>query len=249
MSSSSSNSCGAHPKFQEKKKKKLHRKTLISSRADLTGSIATLSPSRFRFPATPPFEFSTSNISPGLQTIIASFPQDSTLISILADLQNLASLPSIITLHREYVVFALQHRLLSLDLGAQPPLLGGTEELCALTALLYLSRSQLQAPNLHSPAPTKVLLCLKSRLALFSLTPRTRDFIVWVTFVGAAAAKGTRERAWFVARMVRGVMECGISSWEEAKCVLGEFLWVEGMQEEWRRVWEEAFAVREVLFG
>lgn len=120
--------------------------------------------------------------------------------------------------------------------------------MCALSSLLYLSRSQLQAPNLHSPAPTKVLLVLKSHLALFSLTPRTRDFILWVTFVGAGAAKGTRERAWFVARVVRSVMECGISSWEEAKCVLEEFQWVEGMQEEWKGVWEEAVAVREVLF-
>jgi uncharacterized membrane protein len=128
-------------------------------------------------------------------------------------------------------------------------LLGGTEELCAFAALLYLSRLQLKIPNLHDPAPIKVLLRLKSRLALFSLTPRTRDFILWVTFVGAVAAKGTRDRSWFVARLVRVVMECGISSWEEAKCVLGEILWIEGMQEEWRRVWEEACAVREVLFG
>jgi hypothetical protein len=114
--------------------------------------------------------------------------------------------------------------------------------------LQYLSQLQLKVPNLHAPAPTKDLLGLKLRLALFSLTPRTQDFILWVTLVGAVVAKGTSDRAWFVARMARGVMECGISSWEEAKCVLGEFLWIEGMQEEWGRVWE-AYAVREVLLG
>ena len=67
--------------------------------------------------------------------------------------------------------------------------------------------------------------------------------------MGAVAANGARERAWFVARVVRGMMECGMSSWEDAKCVLGEFLWAEGLQEEWRGIWEEAVAVRGVLFG
>jgi hypothetical protein len=228
---------------------KKNRKTLIPPRADLTGSICTLSPSRFRFPAILDFEFSTCDLPPGLQTIVASFPKDSRLIPILADLQSLASLPSIPTLHRDHTAFALLHRLLSLDLCKEPLLLGGTEEFCALTALLYLSQLQLKVLNLHDPAPTKVLLRLKSRLLLSSLTPRTRDFILWVTSVGALAARGTRERTWFVARMVRGVMECGISTWEEAKCMLGKFLWVEGIQEEWRRVWEEAFDLKGVLFG
>ncbi|KAE9377527.1 hypothetical protein N431DRAFT_478767 [Stipitochalara longipes BDJ] len=217
--------------------------------ADLTGSISTLSPSRFLFPVTLDFEFSTSDLPLGLQTIVASFPEEGTRTPILADLQSLVSLPSSLALRRDHAVFALQHRLLSLNLSAQSPLLGDTEELCALAALLYLSQSQLQGPNLHSPAPTKILLSLKLCLTLFVLTPQTRDFIFWVTFVGAVAAKGRGERSWFVARVVRGAIECGISSWEEAKYVVGNFLWVEGMQEEWRGVWEEAVAVREVLYG
>jgi hypothetical protein len=200
MSSSSSNSYGEHLALTP-------RNTLIPFRADLAGSISTLSPSRFRFPATLAFKFSTNGLSPGLQTIVASFSKDSKLIPIPADLQSLASLPSILTLHRDYAVFTLQHRLHSLDLSAQPPLFGGTEELCALAALLYLSRPQLQAPNPHSSAHTKVLLRLKSRLALFVLTLPTRDFILWVTFVRVAAAKRTREKAWFVARVVKGVIE------------------------------------------
>jgi hypothetical protein len=31
--------------------------------------------------------------------------------------------------------------------------------------------------------------------------------------------------------------------------VLGEFLWAEGMQQEWKGVWEEVVAVREALYG
>jgi hypothetical protein len=71
-------------------------------------------------PAILAFEFSTSDLPPGLQIIVKSLPKDSRLIPILVNLQSLASLPSILTLHQDHAVFALLHRS-SLSISAPNP--------------------------------------------------------------------------------------------------------------------------------
>lgn len=75
---------------------------------------------------------------------------------------------------------------------------------------------------------------------------------MWLAFIGGAAVTGTKDRAWFVARLAKGKanMELHIQSWEDAKRELMRFYWVENIHGEFCRVlWEDALMTADVLLG
>jgi hypothetical protein len=130
---------------------------------------------------------------------------------------------------------------------------GGVEELCCLGLLIYLkilnnvtcARIWGSQPSTASLLNTPLILKLKSSLDLADTdTPQMRKLFLWIVLMGAVAVAGTRDRAWFVARLVKVVMEWEIGSWEELD-VRGGFWWVEGGC---REVWDEAMVTIAVLF-
>ena len=66
------------------------------------------------------------------------------------------------------------------------------------------------------------------------------EILFWILFVGRAAAVGRNERYWFCARLDVSRRDLMLSSWEEAKSVLGRFAWIEGPADsEYKELWEE----------
>jgi hypothetical protein len=104
--------------------------------------------------------------------------------------------------------------------------------------------SQSNNPNntiLNTPLILKLKSCLETT---DTCTAQMRGLFLWVVLMGGVAVAGTRDRAWFVARLVKVVMEWEIGSWEELE-VRGGFWWVEGGC---REVWDEAMVTIAVLF-
>lgn len=73
---------------------------------------------------------------------------------------------------------------------------------------------------------------------------------LWIMFLGGAAAAGIKDRAWFVARLAKTIMEFQICSWEDAKSSLTKFFWVDRIHENsCRDLWDDALVTVAVLFG
>ena len=80
-------------------------------------------------------------------------------------------------------------------------------------------------------------------------SPQTRALFSWIIFLGGAAVAGTRDRAWFVARLVKNVMEWKIGSWEVMKVESRGFWWVGRIHEgACKELWDEAMITMAVLF-
>ena len=92
---------------------------------------------------------------------------------------------------------------------------------------------------------------LKSFLGRVEMnTVQTRSLSLWVLFLGGVIVAGTKDRAWFVARLAKAIMELQICCWEDAESSLREFLWVDRIHENSCRVlWDEAMVTVDVLFG
>jgi hypothetical protein len=178
------------------------------------------------------------------------------LINILLEIQHLTSLfnntemdlhiPTILRM-----IASIQYHILSYfrSPGFKH---GGVEELCCLGSLLYLKTLNDDAcariwgshPSTASRLATPLILKLKSSLEIVDTsTPQIRALFLWIILMGGVALAGTRDRAWFVARLVKAVMEWEIRSWEELE-VRGGFWWVRGCRE----VWDEAMVTMAVLF-
>lgn len=132
------------------------------------------------------------------------------------------------------------------------------EEICCVGALFYLKTiydfhlgqliGGLPAGAWTDPA---MIQKLKSCLDMGDMnTPQTRGLFLWILFLGGTAVAGTRNRAWFVARLAKAIMDFQICGWEDAKSSLMKFLWIDGIHEHsCRDLWEEALVTVDVLFG
>jgi hypothetical protein len=217
--------------------------------------------------------FTPSSLSQPLSTLPQNFitilethslDDNKDLINILLEIQHLTSLfnnkttdlhiPTILRM-----IASIQYHILYFfhSPGFKH---GGVEELCCLGSLIYLeilnddacARIWGLGSQLSHDINTPLILKLKSCLDLVEIdTPQMRALFLWAILMGGVAVAGTRDRAWFVARLVKVVMEWGIGSWEEARGELrgGEFWWVESIHDGGcREVWDEAVVTMAVLF-
>jgi hypothetical protein len=178
------------------------------------------------------------------------------LVNILLEIQHLTSLFNNTTtdLHISTIlrmIASIQYHILSF-FHSPGFTHGGVEELCCLGSLIYLktlnddgcARIWGSQPSTASILNTPLIVKLKSSLEILDTsTPQMRALFLWILLMGGLAVAGTRDRAWFVARMVKIVIEWGIGSWEELE-VRGGFWWVRGCRE----VWDEAMVTMAVLF-
>jgi hypothetical protein len=221
--------------------------------------------STLRYPATSFLNlcFDPSTLNHHLSTLPAnfinilethSFDNNKELINIFLEIQHLTSLfnDNTTDLHVPTIlrmIAAIEYHILSFF--HSPTFKTGTvQELLCLGSLLYLKTLKNDACRLIWGSPLShdnnilltapLILKLKSCLEIVDTsTPQSRELFLWVILMGGVAVAGTRDRAWFVAKLVKAVMEWGIESWEEL-----EFWWVEGCRE----VWDEGTVTIAVLF-
>lgn len=66
------------------------------------------------------------------------------------------------------------------------------------------------------------------------------EALIWILFVGGAAAKGMPERAWFVKRLSTLVEWQGLTRWAEVKQLLRSVVWaVDATDEEAVDLWDD----------
>jgi hypothetical protein len=132
------------------------------------------------------------------------------------------------------------------------------QEDCCIGALVYLKTVYhfhlcLQVGRFPAGALTDGPMIQKLKFCLDMAdinTAQTRALSLWIIFLGGAAVAGTKDRAWFVARLAKTVMELQICSWEDAKSSLMKFLWVDRIHENsCKDLWDEALMTMTVLFG
>ncbi|EED17370.1 hypothetical protein TSTA_112060 [Talaromyces stipitatus ATCC 10500] len=63
--------------------------------------------------------------------------------------------------------------------------------------------------------------------------------LLWLLFVGGAAAEGRRTRQWFLGRLSNAVQTLNLDSWRRVKNVLEALPYVDECDEYLRRIWEE----------
>jgi hypothetical protein len=200
-----------------------------------------------------------STLSPSFITILETHSLDDNkeLINILLEIQHLTSLfnDNTTDLHIPILlrmIASIQYHILSYfhSPGFKH---GGVEELCCLGSLIYLKTLNDDAcariwgpqPSTASILNTPLILKLKSCLEnTDTSTPQMRGLFLWIILMGGVAVAGTKDRAWFVARLVKVVMEWEIGSWEVLE-VRGRFWRVEGGC---REVWDEAMVTMAVIF-
>ena len=74
--------------------------------------------------------------------------------------------------------------------------------------------------------------------------------LLWLLFMGGIAARGTVDRAWFVAHLVRLAPIVGLSGWDEVKCTLQKMLWIEKvLADRGKALWDELEIMSGVLSG
>lgn len=129
--------------------------------------------------------------------------------------------------------------------------------LCYLAVMLYLKtvyETRLRHQGLEIQVPiasdTIVLQQFKSYIELIDVpSDEIKALVLWTLFLGGIAVAGTKERTWFVARLVKWTMKWKIRTWQEAELILIDFLWVEKIhQRPCKELWEEVVVTREVLF-
>jgi len=129
--------------------------------------------------------------------------------------------------------------------------------ICAVGALVYLQTIHRFHLRLHSGVSASVLMdrALIERLKMYldsfdTALVETRELFLWMIFIGGVAVTGSKERAWFVAKIAKAVVELHIRCWDEAKSMLTKFLWIDSIHEgACRDLWEGAQVTVSVLFG
>jgi len=228
-------------------------------RADVTGCIGSLSKPRFSITGEETLSsFFLSHKRPiptlcnGLSSIMQLFAFDGVLVSILGELQYLTSILNNATMDLltiEQIVGSIQyHLLLYHSAGYKSSQNAVLQELCCIGALVYLKtlyhfHRYLQAKEIPAGALSDraMIQKLKSCLSMAEAnTAQARALFLWILFLGGAAVDGTKDRAWFVARLATTVIELQICRWEDAKSSLMTFLWVDRIHESsCRGLWDE----------
>jgi hypothetical protein len=190
------------------------------------------------------------------------FTFDDGIISILGELQYLTSLLNNTTMDflivNQFSTSIHCHLLSFLSVSYKSSQNGVTEELCCIGSLVYLKTIYdfhlcLRILGLAAGAVMNedMVQKLKSCLGRVEMdTVQTRALFLWVLFLGGVVVAGTRDQAWFVARLAKAIMEWQICRWEDAESSLREFLWVDRVHENsCRDLWDEAMVTVDVLFG
>ncbi|KAI9737859.1 MAG: hypothetical protein M1834_009229 [Cirrosporium novae-zelandiae] len=238
-------------------------------RADITGCIATLSKPRFTAIEIPSLSLPPlllkqpiSALCDGMRNIIELFAFDGGLIGIISELQYLTSALNNATMDLltvDRIVISIQyHLLLFQSAGYKSSQNAALQEVCCIGALVYLETVYhfslcLQVGKFPASALTDgvTIQKLKSCLDMADMnTAQTRVLFLWIMFLGGAAVAGTKDRAWFVARLVKIVMELQIYNWKDAKSSLMKFLWAGRVHENsCKDLWDEVLITMTVLFG
>lgn len=149
---------------------------------------------------------------------------------------------------------ALHHAILSLPPQSSPSFQVPPTS-CTLYEPLRLVL-QIFSTGILFPLPpstgtlARLVLALKSSLDAsldgLPISAQAR-VLIWILFVGAVAARGMEERAWFVERLA-GLCEWeGVARWKEVKSLVRGYVWCgDAMDEEAMEVWDD---VRSLIYG
>lgn len=208
-------------------------------------------------------------LSSDLQDLITKFDMKEDLIGILGELQNLTSLLNTTTMHltRMTLLSPIQHHLFA----HQPPEANGPQdqnavidEVCCIGARFYLKtiydyhlREQLGWVPANAMTTEAIISRLKFCLDMTDMDmaiEQVRALFLWALFMGGAALAGTKDRAWFVARLAKAkattMIGMQVCSWEDAKSCLVRFYWVDRIHEDFcRDLWDDALITAGVIFG
>lgn len=179
----------------------------------------------------------------GLKQVAEYLDLDEQMVHTLGELQYLTHIvcnPSTSLLLIDNMVISIQYRLLiylaARSYGSSYASLIGA---CGIGIFIYLKtiyycRLNFKVETYPTGVPMYGVVLQKLRSCLNGVDasePQIRDLFLWILFLGGGAAGGTKERAWFVARLAKGVKEWGINNWEDAKLLLKRFLWVDDIHE------------------
>lgn len=190
---------------------------------------------------------------------------DSDLIPILKSLQYLTSVLSGLTGESQWdnlgsdfeqirqIFTPIQYHLVSRHLkGFEASQNVNLEELCYLVLRIYLKTvydshfyQQVGVSGARTdPAPIQRLkVCLDG-------SSQSSPFSLWILFLACSIVAGTKDRAWFMARVARSIMDLQINSWAGAKSLFQGFFWVDKIHEAAiKRLWDEAMVTIDVLFS
>lgn len=191
-----------------------------------------------------------------------AFDDDDDLIGILYELQQLTSIINNETvgfLKISQIMGPIQYRLLSFQSADSESSQNAVlREVCCIGASVHLKivydfHLRLWAGAFPAGAlmDRAMIQKIKSCLDMAdTATAQTSALFLWLMFLGGIAVAGTKERAWFVARIARTIMDLQICSWKDARSSLIQFLWVDRIHENaCRDLWDEALITVTVLFG
>jgi hypothetical protein len=99
--------------------------------------------------------------------------------------------------------------------------------LCRLAAVIYSLIIVFPLPVQTAPF-AQLALQIKEKMSNKTVRARWNEapqLMLWITLMAAIASIGLNERSWFVSTLDRLVSRLGISSWNELKGLLQDFLW------------------------
>jgi len=180
---------------------------------------------------------------------------DPTLLSIIEDLQNFASMldmraTNIIVIDNieiEQIVAALRYRLLSCPSARITNTFTDLiHESIRLSSLLHLkiiftdypSRAHLY--RLHVEKLRNVLAQMSIQSSTSEEILETTELVFWMCFMGGVLCAAHPSRDWFISRLADLTRSMGIDRWIMAKSILQKFLWVENAHDDkCRLLWDE----------
>jgi hypothetical protein len=241
---------------------------LIPFRAEISGCVSTLSSPRFdnidlldlSFPL--PLQDCMPQLTHGLKKIAADHCFGVDFVSTLLELQYFTT-----ALNKSPLNFLLINRFstsiycyLISPQSSMTEASGDSnlEEMCRTAALLYLKTIydfhlclRLPGPSMGATIDNGMIQEVKTCLSTVAMdTMDSKNLVLWLLFLGGAVLGSTKDRAWFVARLARAIMEFQICGFDDAKTRVEEFWWVERIhQEPCRLLWDEAMVTVDVMFG
>jgi len=127
------------------------------------------------------------------------------------------------------------------------------EEALRIGALIYMNEILEELP-FSVVGSTHLVQKLKESLEEVRMEGGQRksgdELVIWLLFIGGISPKCSKDRAWFVARLVRDVERLGLGEWGDVKAVLEGMLWVEEVHgKDCKRLWEEVEITQSILGG
>lgn len=116
------------------------------------------------------------------------------------------------------------------------------DSVCKMGLLLFTAsiQNELELGPQHSDLMKNIRLLLEDSP---STTGSARKLRLWLFFIAASELHDSLERCWYLTGVRNTALRLGITTWQEVRGILAEFLWVGQAQDAaGRHLWREAEA-------